>query len=146
VPREAPEAWRSQVAQHLDREAVADDGAGAGWTRPGRGRHCGFPVVSQYDEIASNYGAYERDLRRFRRHCVKSYVAQVGRKELLELFAMGREQGQSQKTIKKPLMAGLMALGNAGSLARLNKATGPGRWIARSKHMGRTSCRPFRRL
>ena len=123
--REALDAWRTKVAAQLDPEAVADEGAEPDGRATIDDAIAFFLRGVRASKAVATYQAYERDLRWFRRHCSKSFVAQVGRQEILALFAAGREEERHQKTINKKVIVSLMALRNAGSTVQLKKGDWP---------------------
>ena len=66
----------------------------------------------------ATYEAYSSDLDWFRANLQRTTVGRVTRKDIIRLFGTGRDQGQSQATINRKVMVGLMALRQAGALAR----------------------------
>lgn len=73
----------------------------------------------------STHKAYDRDLTWFGNHVRRTFVSEVGREDLIGLFALGREQKFSQRTINRAVMVGLMALRDAGAKLELKKGDWP---------------------
>jgi integrase len=69
--------------------------------------------------------AYARDLRWFRTHCKKHYIAQLKRDDIIALFRTGRDQELNQKTINRRAMVVLQAMRGAGARVELNKGDWP---------------------
>jgi hypothetical protein len=68
--------------------------------------------------------AYARDLRWFRTHCEKHYIAQLKRDDIA-LFSAGRDQELNQKTINRRAMVVLQAMRGAGARVELKKGDWP---------------------
>jgi integrase len=69
--------------------------------------------------------AYARDLRWFRKHCSKDYVARVNRDDIITLFGAGRDEELNQKTINRRAMVALQAMRGAGARVELRKGDWP---------------------
>ena len=123
--REALDAWRSKTLAETRPDALADEGQEPDGHASIADAVRIFLLGVKGTKAVATFKSYERDLRWFRAHCLKSFVGQVSRQDILALFAAGREEGGSQKTINRRVIIALMALRNAGSDIQLKKGDWP---------------------
>ena len=120
TPREALDAWKTQVAI-LSRVIEAPEDS-----EPLPVEHTSIADAAKtyLNEVkatksAATHDAYTSDLTWFKDRLKRSLVGKVIRTDIMSLFAAGREEGLAQASINRHIMVGLMALRNAGSDIRL---------------------------
>ena len=124
-PREALDAWRTKSAAEPDGGALGEQGVDPDGRGTVDAAITGFLAGIRGIKSPATVQAYGRDLKWFRRHCGKTFVAEIGRAELLELFAARREGRANQKTINRRVLTALMTLRNAGSEVKFKKGDWP---------------------
>jgi integrase len=131
TPREALEAWRTQVAILSGDLDVPEE------SEPLPIEHASIAdaVETFLSEIESTkatatYDAYRSDLDWFKARIERTLVGKVTRADIMRLLGKGREEKLAQASINRRVMVGLMALRNAGSKINLKK----GDWPKISQH------------
>lgn len=126
-PREALDAWQLQTGVlsgkvEVEDDAVEDLDDAVLTIDAAIGRY--LREVKATKSMAT-YGAYGRDLRWFRKHCKKYYVAKLNRDDIIALFGAGRDEELNQKTINRRAMVALQSMRGAGARVELKKGDWP---------------------
>lgn len=115
-PREALDAWNTQVGIHVGKidlaDAVADE--------DDEQRTIANAVKTFLSQVkATNsvetFRAYTKDIAWFTSRLVQKYVNKVNREAIIDVLGEGRADGLAQSSINRRVLVGLMTLRNAGA-------------------------------
>ncbi len=122
--REALDAWRAQVALlngEIDEPEEEDSASLPLDATSIQSAADDFLETVKATKSPATYEAYNSDLDWFGANLQRTTVGKVTRRDIIRLFGTGRDQGQSQATINRKVMVGLMALRQAGARIELQR-------------------------
>ncbi len=124
TPREALEAWHSktgiingEVEAEPEQTTAQDESIDSAIAK--------YLKTVQATKGAATLRAYTTDLRWARQNIKRNIIARIGRDELMQLFAAGREQGLNQKTINRRVTVMLQVVRNSGFDIKLRRGDWP---------------------
>lgn len=126
-PREALDAWTTQVGIHAGKIDLADVAS----SEEDDNQRTVASAIKQFllevkaTKSAETHRAYTNDSEWFMEKMNHKFANRVTRTDILAVFGAGRTEKLAQRTINRRVLVGLMALRNAGATVELKKGDWP---------------------